>query len=873
MRINFSFDFISFVLGFITASILAAVLFRFRKQIAALQSSTATRAGSTRRFLTASSQGRYLNEVIRTANAAHIAGKTAKLKDIYVEPRFIRATEPYDPQAEQIHSVFHVIPVVHDLTALYAPYNVDVLTVNDLKVGERHLALLGLPGSGKSTALAILALLSAGDIDISPIDMMADEVFEEEIGAMEPAEREKAIKQRKDIQARAIAQLEQSKKKTVEEGKIERPPVDFTKLLPILVHMRDIDLRSETYGGDGKSERPLDPAEPIVKALQRRSTFITASLLPGLVYNRLNAGACLVMIDGLDDLNPDSRTEKIAWLNHFMELYGENFIIVTGPIEGYDALLKVGFAPIYLRAWADTDYEHLIERWMNAWPTIGGRGRRKAPAPDEQVVRRVLLNNRGRTPLDMTLKTWSAFAGAEGDGSRRGWYDFYVLGSLKDATLRPVIEAIAAAYCDNNGLPLKRDDLKKIVTTAIVGAEGKANAKVDDALARLGSLPLLIDWPDGSLGPRYAVIGAYLAGESLHAAEADRLKAIALAPAWNLAFEFAGAVVNLDPVVMAKFNTPPDLLLSNWFGVAGWLRDGMTTVAWRAEALKRLSATLIAPNQFPAIRDRAASALVSSRDKQLIFVLRDALKQSDAYIRQIAVVALGAIGDPEAIKDITPMLKDRNSDVQLAAGLALGAIGSDAALEAMLDGMLEGEQNLRQAVAEAFAAIPGQGYAVLRDAVAAKDMMVRHAAVFGLSRIKTAWALALLYRTLLEDDQWYVRNAAEQAFRQAEGLEGTGAIAHPEADALQWLIAWAGSKNEGVPTGPESRQMLVRALQEADAANRVAAAYSLANLGHVPGLKPLYGALRDRDEKIRAAAFKSLVEMQERLGLPLPSIN
>jgi HEAT repeat protein len=151
-------------------------------------------------------------------------------------------------------------------------------------------------------------------------------------------------------------------------------------------------------------------------------------------------------------------------------------------------------------------------------------------------------------------------------------------------------------------------------------------------------------------------------------------------------------------------------------------------------------------------------------------------------------------------------------------------------------------------------------------------MMIRRAAVFGLARIRAAWSLSLLYRALLEDEQWYVRNAAEQAFREAERPEEAGVERHPEADALSWLVSWAAERGEGVPAGQNARQVLIRVLQEGDPAARAAAARTLANLGHVPALKPLYGALKDRDEKVRAAVYESLATLQNRLGENLPAV-
>lgn len=267
------------------------------------------------------------------------------------------------------------------------------------------------------------------------------------------------------------------------------------------------------------------------------------------------------------------------------------------------------------------------------------------------------------------------------------------------------------------------------------------------------------------------------------------------------------------------------------------------------------------------------AALVGSRDKNVMFILRQALRSTDPDVRRLGCVGMGALGETDAIKDLEPMLKDVSPDVQLSAGMALGAIGTEAALTAMLGGFVEGEQELRQAVAEALAAVPGEGHAVLRDAMTSQEMMLRRAAVFGLARIKAAWAISLLYRALLEDEQWYVRNAAEEAFLEAEGLEATGALRHPDADSLSWLIAWAAAKGEGVPAGPNARQVLVRVLQEGEEpVLRAAAAQSLANLGYMPALKPLYGALRDKDEKVRAAVYEALGELQNRIGEKFPAV-
>jgi hypothetical protein len=231
------------------------------------------------------------------------------------------------------------------------------------------------------------------------------------------------------------------------------------------------------------------------------------------------------------------------------------------------------------------------------------------------------------------------------------------------------------------------------------------------------------------------------------------------------------------------------------------------------------------------------------------------------------------LGDPEAINDLNAMISSEDRKVQLAAGLALGAMGTDEALQVMAEGLLNGAPDLRRAIAEALAALPGEGHDFLRESIRDADIEVRRAAVYGLSRVQTPWALAALYRAMIEDEQWYVRSAAEDAFMMAQSPEGDGPRAHPEADSLPWLVVWAADRGEGVPAGENARQVLVRALQEGQPVHKVVAAHTLGRLGHVSSIKPLYAALRDRDPDVRGAAYEALADIQTLVGQRLPGVN
>ncbi len=863
------FDFASFLIGLVTAAAIAYVLYRLRDRISALRRSVEATAGQTREFVTNSAESRYYDHVIKSFNAQHIAGEAAKLTEIYVEPRFLPAPLPQEPNAEKIGSIFHVIPLVHEFPASYAPYNLETLGVNDLRAGARHLALLGMPGAGRSTALAVMGLVAAGEIDLPDINVMEDESFEAELQNLPPAERELKIKARRELQERALRQLSTEQARSGDSQTAALPK--WTEFLPIYAHLSDLDLSTAALTGttEAGKARPVDPAEPLVRALQRNAGGVVASTLPRVIYSRLTAGRALVMLDGFDEIPSTKQHEVIGWLQKFIELYQASYIVVVSGVQGYDPLVNVGLTPIYLRAWQDEDYETLVQRWAAQWPVIGKQGRRAAPMPEEKVVRRAATNNRGRIPLDVTLKTWAAFSGDEKEVGRRGWYDFYV--RHQQAEQRPLLEKLAALILDQNGTPVSLEQIKTMVTGTVTGPDGKPTANVDDLVNKLLRSSLVRELPGGQYTLIHPMIGAFLASETL---TPESLVNAANHPGWEPTLAFAAIRLPFDAVAQARVTAAQqDLLYASVFSLVSTLLDSPSNAAWRGIIFKQLGAALLQPSQFPAIRELAMAALVTSRDKGVLYILREGLKAPIPIIRQYCCVGLGALGEPDAIKELAPMLADPDPDVQLSAGMALAAIGTDAALNTMMDGLLAGDPQLRRAVAEALAAIPGVGHATLRDALNSSELDLRRAAVYGLARIKAGWALAALYKTLFEDGEWVVRNAAEDAFKEAQRPDRGGVSVHPSPDQLEWLVSWAASRGEGVPAGPTGRQMLVRALQEGDPAMRAAAARALGSLGHPSALKALYNALRDRDETVRAAVYEALSMLQHRHNTKLPAVS
>jgi len=861
------FDPLSYVLGFASASGISFIIWRARRRLSVIQESAEMQIEGTRRFIGQAADTRYARDFLHFLQQRHIAGGVIDLTDLLLEPRLILGPPPALPPSTQdadMRDIFDVVPMFHDMPQSYAPFNVETLPLDDLGSGDRHIAILGIRGTGKSTALSTLALMALGQITFEKLEDLTEQAIREEEEGLPEDERKQRAKERQQIQERALEKLHDTRQEQQEKlgivGEDERPPaLNIADLLPVLVHLNDLEFDLLAY-----DDELLDPSEPLIRAVQRQVGTVTARVVGSVIYPALEQGRALVLLDGYDELAPKARERYYFWLQQLLATYGQNMIVIAGPVTGYEPLTALGFTPTYLRPWRQNDYDELADQWSKLLPQ-----RSTAVEPDDQVLRRIVIDNRGRTALDVTLKIWAGLADDTRESGRVGWYDAFINRRLSKPEARDLLPLLAEQLVET-GQPLDRAALEAAVNLP-AGDDAKP-VKPDELLDTLVKDRLMAAHPGNRYSFVHPQLASYLASETLLEPGSERPTNLALNPAWQDALSFAAGRINIMPVIYRKLGSTPNLLYSDLFEIVEWLADAPPDAPWRGDIFKRLAAALMATEQYPTVRARALAALIASRDKNVLHILRQALRAADPYIRQLACVGIGALGNPEAINDLASLLADEDEDVKLAAALALGAIGNDKAIEVMIHGLFQENHEVRRAIAEALAAIPGEGHTILRESIVAEELEIRRAAVYGLSRVRAPWALISLYRAMLEDEQWYVRTAAEEAFLAAQSPEHDGPRAHPDADSLGWLIEWAADRGEGVPAGPNARQVLIRVLQEGQPIYKMLAARTLARLGHVTALKPLYAALRDRDPGVRGTAYEALAELQVQLGQPLPGL-
>src|SRR5690606_16684212 len=276
---------------------------------------------------------------------------------------------------------------IHDHPYMHAVYNLETLTIGDLATGDRALALLGLPGSGRTTALLSIAMHSLGQLRFLEAEDKIQRNLDEEEAALSDKERAARIKERNLIEQRARERLKDEHGISFEQfgsGKNTAPAGNvFNRLMPVYVHLANVTIDTAEFGSE------IDPAEPLIRAVQSQVGRVTASTLPRNLYNRLNEGEALLLIDGLDELSAAEQTEKLIWLRQLLSQYDRNFFIIVGAAQGYGPLIDLGLAPVFLRPWDDQMIETVITRWATAWPRIAGKGRRSAAAPAPELLDRI----------------------------------------------------------------------------------------------------------------------------------------------------------------------------------------------------------------------------------------------------------------------------------------------------------------------------------------------------------------------------------------------------------------------------------------------------------------------------------------------------
>jgi HEAT repeat protein len=772
---------------------------------------------STRERLSRTVDTRYREAVIQQANSWHVAGHLIPLEQIAVVPRFYAPPQPYNPLEEEpegYNGPYSLLPITPDWPQAIAPYQMPGVPLERVLRGPDNLAVLGLPGSGRSAALALMSILAA--------------------------------RQKEDNQPGGLL---------------------ATARMPILLHLADVDLSPERWGAK------VDPLELALAAGAMRMRGLATSFLKA-IRRQFATGYGLILVDGWDELPIGERLRMAEWIHVLITTYPGNKVVVTGPVQGYKPLQDLGLAPTFILPWSQSEFNELGQLWVTAWPTIAGSTRDAISEPDAETVRRAVRANRARTPLDVTLKIWAAFAGDDPGQGRRGWYSAYINRVLPAPDLRGALERIGEGVLANSDeIGVSVEEASRFVDGTRDAVSTRTAISTPDFIYAICNQTLLLtERINMRLTFSQPAVAAYLAAENLR----DMPLRESLAKGGtleDLALSFLAQMQDIGPYVERRLSEPGTVLQSKLLPMALWAADADPRASWRAQVFKRLAQLLLSPAEFPLVRERVMAALVASRDQNVIHIFRQGLKSQDSRVRMICAVGMGALGDPEGVTALGEALSDADATVVVMTAMALGAMGTKPALDYMIQALLTGIEMARRAAAEMLATnIAGEGHKLLQDAIKDQDPLTRRAAVFGLEYVKEEWVIPLLTNAERHDDQWLVRAAATATLENLQQLPDIAPRHRPQPEEIPWLDKWLTERNQEVMPGTSGISQIVRTLQEGDDPTRLAAAEALGAIAAPEGITPLYAALRDPHAEVRDAAYRALGAASMIFGRDLPGV-
>jgi HEAT repeat protein len=821
---RFSFDQLSFWIGFLAGILFIWFFAKIRPLLTQLRQAFLNFTSETRQSLTAGTKNRYLADVLQLAQHAHLAATLFSLDEVLIEPRILAPPHWMSSETDgrAVEAAAKVLPYLPDWPELGTNFGAPTLTLIQALQGGANLILLGHPGTGKTVALAQLA---------SQIARRAPQTSE------------------------------------------------FSDFIPVFLHIADLDLQNQ---------KESSPIEVLTGAVLKHVSSLTAPRLPELLAQASQDGKLILLLDGVDELPPGEVHASAKYVRALQKAFPKIRIVVAASPEYYGGFTRIGFIPVAMAAWSRQQKEWFIRNWSDLWEQyVHSEDPAESKPVDPLLLTGWLLQeNTLNSPIELTLHTWAAFA-----GDTLGPKSTHAL----DAFLRRMTVNIPAALEDLEELALdavesmrpvihleplhespsdSEDPLNQSAGESPEPApKDREHSGVTRIIPEFVNQDILIERGDNQVTFKHPLLLGYLAARSLDTA--GSANTIVKQPDWigkSSTLQFLASMRDASQLVNFFLNQEADPLHRKALAVGRWLREAPKDSPWRPQAMRHLASILQKSDLSISLRARALIALANSGESGVITLFRKLATSANSDVRLLGVLGLGMCSDSQTVNELQVLLDDPDPLIRQAACMSLVSIGSIPALEAVAAALLQGEEDVRRAAAEALANNPEEGHPVLIEGSEVEDLLVRRAVVFGLAKVREPWAIKILEKMQVEDGQWVVRNAATQALEELARRDPRIPSPRPSLSETPWLIAFAGEQGIGISPGKPAEGLLIKALAEGTDEQRIAALDRLALLATKEAIPGIYQVLANGQGDLREAAFNSLWHMAVS-GVDLPPIT
>ncbi|HLA08804.1 MAG TPA: HEAT repeat domain-containing protein [Anaerolineales bacterium] len=846
MRIDFTLYPFSFLVGFITGILFLLIARRIQPLLTQVRESAKEQREAAKVRRSSGLEDNHRRITLRHAQGMHLAASLFSLDEILQEPRLMAPPARVEPgviglQEDIISQTLPYMPAWPEMAGIYrAP----TLSLAESVSGGANVVIVGAAGAGKTVALAHLASMAAN------------------------------LRIRLDAKSEAEA-------------------------VPYLYHVADLALPFDST---------KDPIYIVANAVAENAPVFDLGRLPGFIQQSFKNGQALLLIDGFDELDPQGQKDVVAWFKALIQAYPKARIVTTGCADQLNGLIGLGFNPLAVIGWDLRTMSQFMQQWGELWSRTVALEAWSQTGPEQ--VDPILLNtwittdNHGLTPFELTLKVWGAYAGDSlgprvldsiATHLRRVAPSGTPVAALELLAMQAVLTTQAVFDARTARTWVKQYDIvedkpiesAETVTQTEEGEKAPVteSQKIRIKKSKAGDMPtygllskmvdsgLLVSHPGNKMRFLHSVLNGYLAGQAI--GDNDAGSTLLAQPDWNgktLSLHYLAARGDASAVadILLKESELP--LYKHVFAVARWLRDAPREATWRGKVFASLLAILQAEGQPIGLRGQAMAAFVASGDPGAATLFRQLLSSRSFELIPLAALGSGAMRDTKAIDALEEVLQAPVGSVRRAACLALVAISTEKSLEAVARALLQGDEELRRAAAEALANDPIEGHAMLKEGATLADIMLRRAVVHGLARIEQPWANETLQRMQVEDDQWAVRNLATQYLEQLATTDPRVPHRLRPPSETPWLIEFAGKQGMGIPRGGPATDALLSAYKYGSTEERLAAIPYLKPISNEGIVSAFYNGMYGEDPEVREASFLAIQEIGAN-GMNLPHPN
>lgn len=836
MRIP-TIDLLSFVIGFIVSTVVWGLIFLARPLLRQILSGAREAVKEQQLQASAGVEGIHRKIIYRQTQGMHLATSLFSLDEI-VQPTRLLAPPPFIEPGKPIQrqdTVEQSLPYLPDWPEMAAVYQARSLTIPQALSGGLNLVIVGQPGAGKTVALAHLA-----------------------------------------------AQI------------VNRAPEaeSLHNQIPFLLHVADLGLPLNP------SQNPMDLIAPISNFVAEHSSVFDARRMPEFVQYAFNSGRALLLLDGVDELPQAAIQDVVLYLRSLLKAFPGTRAVTTAGPEFANGIPGLGFAAMTIMSWTAGQQQRFLEQWSDLWQrhVAGETWARSMGEPLNVLLlnRWLATDNFGLSPLELTLKIWAVYGGDVRGARPSHAIDAHlrrllpastpfevlnIIGTQASLTGNAIFESktvrewtksfepapTAAETAVNEATPNEAEQTTELAKDAPKSAKKAGAPQPAVRMGLIGQLTnsgILSAHTGNHIRFAHPIFMGILAGQSIN--NPGAFETIVSQPAWSgqsTTMRYIAAYHDASVLVNGLLTTEDPILKRPVLRAARLLREAPRNATWRGQLMAKMVEILQDEHTPIGLRGQIMAAFAVSGDPSIAALFRQLLMTPSSDLRRLGALGAGALADAKAVEALISVINQSTGTAQQAACLALVQIATPPALEAVAVALLRGDEQLRITAAEALANHPAEGHDALREGITNPDILLRRAAIYGLSRVNEPWSVELIEKTQVADEQWAVRSAAIEVVENRQKPDPHIQRRLTPPAETPWLIEYAGKHGQGITPGVPATNIFLMAFKEDNPDIRSAALNYLKYTPSEGVLSELYKQYYGDDPEAQEEIYQALTSI------------